>query len=413
MLGNIVRADYFDGTWDTFGYNKNGDLIEAANQDTTLKFERDQSGQIIREWQDGNWVASEYDELGIRTRISSSLGAKIEVERNQMGQASRVAARQNGSSAWIAQMQYNGLGQEIERMLPGDIVSHWQHDVTGKPTAHRIQNSQRDTRRHSYAWGINDQLRKMTNELAGSRIHYSYDEFSNLVGSGNKDGSVSVHRSADNVGNLYEEQDKSDRIYGAGSRLEKSGVNTKELRSPQYGGKGKLVTKGTEFTYDDEGNLIGKTSAIGDAWRYEYFGNGMLSKVILPDDSEVTFKYDPLGRRIWKKTSESEKTFVWDGNNPLHELENGELVTWVFDDGFVPTAKITGDGHFSIISDYLGTPVEAYDADGNLVWAVDLDIYGRVSALKGDVDFIPFRYQGQYDIMVLGNWTWKLKILME
>ncbi len=36
-------------------------------------------------------------------------------------------------------------------------------------------------------------------------------------------------------------------------------------------------------------------------------------------------------------------------------------VTWVFNDGFVPSAKITSEGSYSIISDYLGTPVEAYD----------------------------------------------------
>ena len=30
-----------------------------------------------------------------------------------------------------------------------------------------------------------------------------------------------------------------------------------------------------------------------------------------------------------------------------------------------------------IISDYLGTPIEAYDEEGQRVWARELDIYGR------------------------------------
>jgi RHS repeat-associated protein len=80
----------------------------------------------------------------------------------------------------------------------------------------------------------------------------------------------------------------------------------------------------------------------------------------------------------------------------LHELENSELVTWVFDDGFVPSAKLTSDGNYSIVSDYLGTPVEAYDADGKRVWSAELDIYGRVKEFSGAVGFVPFRYQGQY-----------------
>jgi len=126
----------------------------------------------------------------------------------------------------------------------------------------------------------------------------------------------------------------------------------------------------------------------------------MLAKVIRPDGTEIVFKYDPLGRRIEKKMPETTKYFIWDGNNPLHEWEDGnslrDLVTWVFNDGFVPTAKLTNGGNYSIVSDYLGTPVEAYDAEGVRVWSAELDIFGRVKEFAGEVDFVPFRYQGQY-----------------
>ena len=47
-----------------------------------------------------------------------------------------------------------------------------------------------------------------------------------------------------------------------------------------------------------------------------------------------------------------------------------------------------------IISDYLGT--EAYDEEGQRVWARELDIYGQTRSEVGEVGFIPFLYQGQY-----------------
>ncbi|WP_219818982.1 RHS repeat-associated core domain-containing protein, partial [Lysinibacillus sphaericus] len=78
------------------------------------------------------------------------------------------------------------------------------------------------------------------------------------------------------------------------------------------------------------------------------------------------------------------------------------LVTWVFNDGFVPSAKITSEGNYSIISDYLGTPVEAYDEQGHKVWSAELDVYGRVKEFTGEKDFIPFRYQGQYEDLEIG-----------
>ena len=55
-----------------------------------------------------------------------------------------------------------------------------------------------------------------------------------------------------------------------------------------------------------------------------------------------------------------------------------------------------GERRYSIISDYLGTPIEAYDEEGQRVWARELDFYGRVHIEQGEVGLIPFLYQGQY-----------------
>ncbi|WP_433595173.1 RHS repeat-associated core domain-containing protein [Lysinibacillus xylanilyticus] len=401
-LGNVIRADYYDDTWETFGYDKNGSLIETENEHVKVKLERDSSGQVIKEWQNDHWIASTYDELGNRSQITSSLGAKIDVARNDMGNVSQITASRSEQSLWKASMQYNELGQEIERILPGDIISKWQYDVTGRPTHHRISSQNRDTRRRVYNWDVNHRLRRsMVNELTGVKVTYGYDEFSNLVWS-NQGGQFDfLHRSVDDVGNLYETKEKTDRVYGAGSRL--------------------LETKEATFSYDDEGNLVQKVEKNGDTWKYEYYGNGMMAKVIRTDNTEVTLKYDSLGRRIEKSSNEKTIRFVWDMNTILHEyfsqndsdkfenlkeysLQNkteipDNLVTWVFNDGFVPSAKITNEGIYSIISDYLGTPVEAFDEEGNKVWSAELDIYGRVEEFTGEKDFIPFRYQGQYEDM--------------
>ena len=59
-------------------------------------------------------------------------------------------------------------------------------------------------------------------------------------------------------------------------------------------------------------------------------------------------------------------------------------------------------------ADYLGTPAEAYDDSGTLVWKRELDIngnvmpagkdrYGRTMEDIREKNFIPFRFQGQYE----------------
>ena len=80
------------------------------------------------------------------------------------------------------------------------------------------------------------------------------------------------------------------------------------------------------------------------------------------------------------------------------------LISWVFDEGtFKPAAKIVDGEQFSIITDYLGTPVEMYDSQGSRTWAVEYDIYGKIrKQIEGDVGDCPFRYQGQYEDLETG-----------
>ena len=157
-------------------------------------------------------------------------------------------------------------------------------------------------------------------------------------------------------------------------------------------------------------------------YAYTWQGNGMLRSVTRPDGKTVTFRYDALGRRIEKVFDGRVYRYLWDGDVILHEwdyaesdrpntvvTETGEitldrpepvenLITWVYDsDSYVPTAKIVGDKHYSIISDYIGRPVQAYDDNGNIVWQADYDIYGNLRNLHGSRQFIPFRQLGQYE----------------
>jgi RHS repeat-associated protein len=114
--------------------------------------------------------------------------------------------------------------------------------------------------------------------------------------------------------------------------------------------------------------------------------------------------------------------WVWDGNTPLHEWIYDEkerpkiitdefglthkegteptenITTWVFEEGsFRPAAKLTDEKKYSIIADYLGTPVQMYDGKGKLTWEARLDIYGKVGTFAGSsLSDCPFRYQGQY-----------------
>ncbi|MDR2233520.1 MAG: hypothetical protein LBE56_10405, partial [Tannerella sp.] len=127
------------------------------------------------------------------------------------------------------------------------------------------------------------------------------------------------------------------------------------------------------------GNLVRKRDIHGATWRYGWNGAGMLTCVRRPDNREITFRYDALGRRIEKRSGHRVTQWIWDGNVPLHEIresrtpsyseERGTFdiiakdpaITWLFEEGtFVPAAKITGKEKLSIVSNYMGTPEAMY-----------------------------------------------------
>ncbi len=249
-------------------------------------------------------------------------------------------------------------------------------------------------------------------EISGRVARYDYDEFDNLISAEyERGGEVErLYRVPDRMGNLFESCEKDDRKYDASGRLAED-----REHFYHYDCEGNLVFK--EFKEMAlRGGIIAPINkerletelgirfrAYGTGWRYDWQSDGMLARVVRPDGKEVSFAYDALGRRIRKSFAGTTTQFVWDGNVPLHEWQEvaadagkADVTTWLFEQNtFIPAAKLAANGEsFSIVSDYLGTPLQAFDNNGNKVWEQELDIYGRQR--KRPSSFIPFKYQGQY-----------------
>ena len=292
------------------------------------------------------------------------------------------------------------------------------YDNIGRPAHKRVRHNGQTLLDKSYLWGDNLRLLQTLDTINRRSVRYDYDTFGSLSGAVYGDGSRQW-RNPDAMGNVYDSPDRTDRSYGRGGQLRED----RKWRY-YYDSHGSLVLK-TMRRMEPLGNAEARDEFL--AWQngdyaYTWQGNGMLRSVTRPDGKTVTFKYDALGRRIEKVFDGRVYRYLWDGDVILHEwdyaeadrpntvvTETGEvtldrpelvenLITWVYDsDSYVPTAKIVDDKHYSIISDYIGRPVQAYDDNGNIVWQADYDIYGNLRNLHGSRQFIPFRQLGQYE----------------
>ncbi|MEY8607484.1 hypothetical protein AALI25_13630, partial [Muribaculum intestinale] len=376
-------------------------------------------------------------------------GIKATVENPETGRepSDGDTAGKRDILSWESGIVRDDFGREVERYATGGIRITTDYNDMGLVRSRHVHSGGRHTGWRSYRWDVGARLMSMRCSMRGEPVLFDYDSMCNLV-RGDYAMHDSIFRTPDKVGNLYREEECRGREYDRGGRLlwdgeyhyryDCEGNLVMKTRREVHEGKesphGRKQEKRGWFTMlfsqDNGSPSKGNDDTDGDpfaCWQpgdtcYEWHANGMLSGVRTPDGRTVTFGYDALGRRVSKTVGGSVHRFGWDGNVVLHEWDIEEtdrpklvtdetgreeysgtertdnLVTWVYDGtSFTPVAKVTGGERYTIVHDYLGTPTQAYDSEGNLVWEMLLDVYGEVMECRGDRSLVPFRYQGQYE----------------
>ena len=348
-----------------------------------------------------------YDKSGQIATLTSSLGADLTYERNEFGELTCFSAGQaEAPGRFESRHEYDSLGFELERILPGGVTQSFAYDDIGRLIDSKTRQSSKVRRERKYHWGKTDRLLKTEDNRFGTTT-YEYSLTGHLQKAVYADGREE-YRLSDKADNLFDDPDRKLRKYLRGGKLEQSG----EWR----------------FVYDRDGQLVEKYKGSGkwwdsksERWRYIWNQNGTLKEVRPPGGGDFAFDalftYDALGRRL-SKDAIGITCWLWNGNVPLHEWtpnrrrnEQGEieeyqkdLRTWLFEEeSFVPLALFQDGKAYSIVTDHLGTPVEAYNEQGEEVWYRRLDMNGKVIEERSmnytsykDYVRIPFLFQGQY-----------------
>ena len=129
---------------------------------------------------------------------------------------------------------------------------------------------------------------------------------------------------------------------------------------------------------------------------------------------QVSFRYDPLGRRISKTRSQTlngqpqgrrvTTRFVWERFRLLQEIQDEVPLTYVYSDegSYDPLARIDGSENPEIYwfhNQPNGTPERLTDAEGQLRWEGQNSAWGKLlreSSLQGPGFAQNLRMQGQY-----------------
>ncbi|HYO71060.1 MAG TPA: RHS repeat-associated core domain-containing protein [Archangium sp.] len=383
VAGQLVGAQYGDGSRARFVYRVDGRLLVAENEAAKVEFELDAVGRTLGECCNGHWVRSRYDARGNRVEVHSSCGLEGLFTFDSAGRLRTLTTSPSEKQGRSRRLDFvhDAPRRQSETVLPGGVRSRWEWDGMDRPEKRSISHESVLSEWRSYHWRPGEKLGEIVDSLQG-RIRFQHDARSRLIATHFTDGR-SQFRLQDAAGNLFCRADHRDRVYGRGNRLEAS--------------------EGSRFEYDDDGNLTQRRLPDGSSWHYSYNGAGFLTQVLRPDSTRVSFTYDALGRRISKRIGDREITWIWDGENLLHELrDSSEPTSWVHaPGGLTPLVKLEGQAFFSIVHDHLETPEVMYDESGRRVWHASYDSYGAVGNIVEESP-CPWRWPGQYEDVETG-----------
>ncbi len=358
-------------------------------------FEYDALGRVTRETGEHGELAWEYDALGNRTSVTLPDGRELKQFYYGSGHLLSIAL----DKLSVSDFTRDELHRETSR-TQGLLTTRSEYDRLGR--LHRRDvftgNAQRPSpRRWSRRWDYdyrNNLVREERDDNPFSWYRWQYDSAGRLLV---QDGTLPG-----------QEQWRWD---AAGNPLEGSAEKVTHNRLTQL--------NGIRWRYDIHGRTVEKDNGQ-TRWHYRYDGEHRLTEVISqPRDrnrpqTQVSFRYDPLGRRISKTrrqmlfgqpTGKPVTTrFVWEGFRLLQEVHGDVPLTYVYSDqdSYDPLARIDGVDAPEIFWFHCqpnGTPERMTDIEGQVRWEGVSSAWGKLlreSETQVSGYSQNLRMQGQY-----------------
>jgi RHS repeat-associated protein len=361
----IQGSEQEEITESSYSYDALGRLIEASNEDRTVKFEYDAVGNLIREHQDDAVIKHQYDVLGNRIRTILPDGQILDYRHDKEGLYDKIQL--NGEI--LTQLTRDSIGRETSH-TQGKLSSHFEYDPMGRLKKHYVSDHLMPLLQREYGYDKAGNL-NFINDLEKGQTHIQYDALDRL-------------------------RSVNDEVFAFDPA---SNIIINDGKQAGYTQGGRLQMQGDRhFEYDDAGNLIRERRGKGGKLVTEYHYNLQNQLIqVINQGQVITYRYDALGRRISKQDAFGETTFLWNGDVLLSETRNNIHKTYIYEpDSFRPLAIVQDGEVYYYHLDHLGTPQEMTDAQGEIVWSVRYQAYGNV--VRKEVERVEnnLRFQGQY-----------------
>ncbi len=392
-LNRLTAKTLPGGTPVTYAYDPLGRLLAAADATGPLAFTYDPLGRVLTTTTpEGRTLTFTYDSTGNRIGLQDETGTLTTYAYDPRNLLTALSDPRAG----VFTFGYDSLARRSSLTRPNGTSTGYTYDPAARLTGlthggpkgpfealaytyDPASNRTADTRNrtaHQYAYDPLDQLTQVQRQEQRSRWKveeaYSYDPIGNRLTSPHKETSS----------------------YDAANRL------TQDTTSA--------------YAYDANGNLIEKRSLKdGRVTTYTYDAEDRLIRVVTPK-AEVTFQYDPLGRRIEKRVV---RWHDEDGDREPDEDEEGtpQVIRYLYDQEDIlatfddtgrtlarythgpgidePLAEVRKHRTRFYHADTLGSIIALTEKHGHAVRNYRYSAFGIPEDHRGDPQ--PYRYTGR------------------
>ena len=260
---------------------------------------------------------------------------------------------------------------------------------------------------------------------------YSYDTLYRLTGASHPSGLPTEGFTYDGVGNRLTDRTKPNPKQGNGQWRYNANHQLLEAATENTSFLGNN-SQPIQHTWDNNGSLIQKATPAGTEpsqptqnQKYQYDAQNRLTETQDQNGNPIaSYQYDPFGRRIrktiyktwnngWQALPEAEThTYVYmdeglsaeylqKGNNPPQPIASYGWEPdglWGTNPVWIKTTKQgeTQPSYFYTVNDHLGTPQQAIDAQGQVVWRMQATAFGETTVDAKSVIENPLRFPGQF-----------------
>ena len=373
-----IAARYGDGAEQRFVFLSQR-LVAAHNEDAVYERRFDDQGFVERESLNGFEVSYEYSAAGELVAQRFPEGGLLRFERDEEGRIVELVQQAGGSLS----LSYDDSGSVAELRYPNGVSWGVERDAMG--TERQIELL--DPRGGSlwalrYEYDLLQRVKRFSSPYAAQSV--SYDDYDRL-------SKVEVKK-AGAAPSGYEPLGLSIGRDASGNDLQ---------QGARYSETNQLVAFGDErLSYDAWGNLTSRETPLGTL-RYVFRAGRQLSAVSLDGVELASYRYDPAGRRIEKRTPAGTNRYSWVGPQLWRdEFENSagqrQLREYVWlPGGRVPLLMVEDGKRYGIHYDRRLAPFALTDERGQVVWRAELDVNGHATIFEEQVT-LPWRLPGQY-----------------